>query len=84
MADIIVDGQRVPGKTFFPQHWSREEVISKIYEAYADFNKSGIAPELNAQGKYIIHGYTSEGIKIEMIVTQKGHMKSAYPSFKDL
>ena len=84
MADIIVDGKHIPGKTFFPQHWSREQVIEKIYEAYADFTKSGITPELNPQGKYIIHGYTNEGIKIEMIMTQKGHMKSAYPSFKDL
>ncbi|HJZ22969.1 MAG TPA: EndoU domain-containing protein, partial [Candidatus Babeliales bacterium] len=69
MADIIVGEQSIPGKTFFPQHWSREEVISKLYEAYADFNKSGITPKLNDRGKYVIHGYTSEGIKIEMIIT---------------
>jgi hypothetical protein len=84
MADLIVDGKRIPGKTFFPQQWSREKVISKIYEAYTDFTNSGITPQLNPQGKYIVHGYTNEGIKIEMVITQKGHMKSAYPSFKEL
>jgi hypothetical protein len=83
MADIIVDGQRIPGKTFFPQHWSREEVISKIYEAYENFIKSGVIPELGNDGKYKIRALTNERIKIEMHITQKGHIKSAYPIIKE-
>jgi hypothetical protein len=82
IADLIIDGLRIPDKTFFPANWSREQVVSKIYEAYENFVKSGVTPELNRQGKYIINGYTSEGIKIQMIITRKGHMKTAYPYFK--
>ncbi len=78
MADIIVDGNRIPGKTFFPQHWSREDVIDKIYEAYENFIKSGATP-LEKKGKYIIDGTTKEGIDIRMFITKNGHLKTAYP-----
>ena len=82
MADIIVNEQRIPGKTFFPQHWSREEVIEKIYEAYANFINSGATPELSKNGKYIINSATNEGIEIRMYITKKGQMTTAYPIIK--
>lgn len=79
LVDIILDGSRIPGKTFFPQHWSREKVVSKIYEAYDNFIKSGAIPELNNKGKYVINGYTNEGIEIQMFITKNGQMATAYP-----
>jgi hypothetical protein len=64
--------------TFFPSHWSREQVISKVYEAYNNFVKSGLEAELK-NGKYLIKGFTDEGITIEMYITTSGHIKTAYP-----
>ena len=81
-ADIIVDGKYFEGKTFFPQHWSQEEVISKIYEAYANATKNGAPLKLEKDGKYLVRGLTNEGIRIEMHITQKGVIKTAYPTFK--
>jgi len=66
ITDLVTNGLRVPDKTFFPAHWSRTEVISKIHEAYGNFIKSGVVPKLNNKGKYMIRGFTSEGIEIEM------------------
>jgi hypothetical protein len=65
--------------TFFPAHWSREEVISKIYEAYNNFIKDGAKIMEIKGGKYRFQGFTEEGIKIEMYVTLKGHLVTAYP-----
>lgn len=81
MADILVDGSRVSGKTFFPQSWSREKVIGKIYEAYENFIKSGAIIKKEAGGKYIISGFTNEGIEIEMYITKKAQITTAYPIF---
>jgi len=59
-----------------------KKVIAKIYEAYDSFKINGAITHLEKDGKYKIRGLTKEGIKIEMVITQKGHMKTAYPSFK--
>lgn len=79
IADLVTDGLRIPDKTFFPANWSQREVINKINEAYNSFIKSGIVPELNNKGKYMIRGFTAEGIEIEMCFTISGEMKTAYP-----
>lgn len=63
--------------TFFPAHWSRKQVIDKIYEAY----NNCIKVELR-MGKYLIRGKTNEGVTIEMFITQKGHIVTAYPIFE--
>ena len=80
-ADLIIDGKSFT-KTFFPKNWSRKEVSGKIYEAYGNFIKSGVIPELRNDGKYRIVGLTNEGIAIEMHITQKGLIKTAYPVFE--
>jgi hypothetical protein len=79
IADIIVDGTCIPGKTFFPQDWPRKKVISKIYEAYENFTQSGAIAKNELGGKYIIRGITQEGIEIEMFITKDGQMTTAYP-----
>jgi hypothetical protein len=80
IAELIVDNNvRVPNRTFFPAHWTQEQVTSKIYEAYANFKKSGITPVLNYKGKYTIRGFTKENIEIEMILTTDAEIKTAYP-----
>jgi hypothetical protein len=65
--------------TFFPSHWSREQVMNKIYEAYGNFVKSGSKPILTRDGKYVIKGTIEEGIEIEMRITKNGHICTAYP-----
>lgn len=79
LADIIVDNARVPGKTFFPQNWSREKTISKIHEAYDNFIKNGATAYVEKRGKYVLQGMTEEGIKIEMYITRNGQILTAYP-----
>ena len=77
---ILFDkGNYVKEVTFFPAHWSRREVVEKIHEAYSNFIKTGIIPELSSDGKYIISGLTNEGLEIEMCFTIGGEMKTAYP-----
>jgi hypothetical protein len=79
-ADVIINGITKKSNTFFPQHWTREQVISKILEAYDNFIAEGAkAYELCKDGKYKIEGLISEGIKIRMYVTKSGHITSAYP-----
>lgn len=76
-ANIIIDSIEAK-KTFFPQHWTQQEVADKIYEAYYNFRKSGtIAQEKG--GKYLIDGLTNEGITIRMFITKKGEIVTAYP-----
>ena len=55
-------------------------MIEKIYEAYNNFLKAGLEAELR-QGKYLIKGFTDEGVAIEMYITTSGHIKTAYPIF---
>ena len=71
-------GTYQPNKTFFPQHWTRETLIKKVFEAYDDFVAKGAKAVLD-KGKYRIQGYTAEQIKVEMLITQNGQITSAYP-----
>jgi hypothetical protein len=80
-ANLVVDGAKVP-KSFFPSEWSREKVIQKICEAYNDFIKSNVIPKPRPNGKYLISGYIEEGIKIEIWITKKGKVVTAYPILK--
>lgn len=79
-ATILFKGQKVKeAGTFFPAEWSREKVLEKIYEAYEDFIKSGVKINPERDGKYIVNGLIKEGIEIEMHITQKGKIVTAYP-----
>ncbi len=80
-ADLIIDGLKTP-KTFFPSEWPRDKVIEKIYEAYHNFIKSGVIPKPRPNEKYLISGTIAEGIDIEMWVTKKAKVVTAYPLLK--
>ena len=79
LADIIIDDVCFKGKTFFPKSWTRQEVTTTIYEAYDKFIKSGAEAILEANGKYKIEVLVEEGVKIRMIITENGIIRSAYP-----
>jgi hypothetical protein len=79
-ATVLYEGKKIKDAgTFFPAEWSREKVVKKIYEAYNDFTKSGIKINPERDGKYIVNGFIEEGIEIEMHITQKGRVVTAYP-----
>ena len=78
-ADLILNGIIVPGKTFFPAHWSREKVINSIYEAYTNFMNSGVVPMARPDGKYLIKGFANDGMEIEMFITKNAKVTTAYP-----
>jgi hypothetical protein len=78
-AKLLYKGDFVKEITFFPAQWSRERVISSVYEAYENFLQSGMLVKINPDGKYVVKGFTREGIEIEMFITQKGRVTTAYP-----
>ncbi len=75
-ADKIFNNNFVKNNSFFPPNWTHEEVAEAIFEAYDNADK------LNAvikKGKYILEGFTKQGIKIEMAITKNGKITTAYP-----
>jgi EndoU nuclease-like protein len=79
-ATLLHEGDRAKQiAAFFPSHWPREKVISKIYEAYENFVKSGAKDFVIRDGKYVIRGAIEEGIEIEIRVTLGGKIVTAYP-----
>ena len=67
-------------KTFFPAHWPREKVVSKISEAYEDFLKTEENGAKRINGNYIIAGIIDEGVVIRMhLDAKKALIVNAYP-----
>ncbi len=59
--------------SFFPDSWDQEKVLMEISHAFE--NKA-----LVTGSSYRYTGYTSEKIKIEMII-REGKIETAYPIF---
>ncbi len=79
-AEPMFNGQMLPKKTFFPQSWSREKVISKIFEAYDNFKAGGATNyTITERGTYKFEAYTNEGIKIQFDITANGQINTCYP-----
>ena len=68
-------------KTFFPQNWTRKQVIKKIIEAYKNSVKNKCAPIINSKGYFEVSGRTKEGIKIKIVFNKNGTVITAFPSF---
>jgi len=81
-ARVLNQGDFVKNITFFPAHWTREKVISKIYEAYNNFKEGVDVLELKSDGKYLMRCVTNEGIEIEIFVTKNGLITTVYPTMK--
>lgn len=78
IADVWIGNRCFKDKTFFPANWSQEKIMEKTLEAYKDGLAKEI-PNLTREGKYWLKGFTSEGIEIEMIITQSGDVSTYYP-----
>ncbi len=50
-----------------------------IYAAYDHFIESDTIAKVSQDGTFKIRGLITEGIEIEMILTQKGKLITAYP-----
>lgn len=78
----VEGGKYKKPSTFFPYIWSREIIQQKIIEAYKYARKYKVEPIFQADtGNFLLHGFTSEYIKIEMIINTKGQLITAYPIF---
>jgi hypothetical protein len=82
-AELYWNGYKAKERaSFFPAHWTPDDVVKAILEAYDDFIKKG-AKDIAEQGEcYKIIGNTLAGNSIEMIITKSGKMKTAYPIIK--
>ena len=78
-ANVYHNGTEIKKISFFPSHWSRQEVVGSIMEAYDNFKASGAIAKIGRSGKFEIEAFTNEGIKIAMFITQNGVITSAYP-----
>ncbi|HEK2082877.1 EndoU domain-containing protein, partial [Proteus mirabilis] len=63
-----------PNSTFFPQSWSRQQVMLEIRGAY----KNGTAQE---NGKW--SGVSPSGVKIEGWLDSSGNINTAFPKYID-
>jgi hypothetical protein len=64
-ADVLIDGVLFEGKSYFPSSWSYETNITKIFESLKNLSETSI---LQPNGRWILEGYTQEGIKIQTIL----------------
>lgn len=64
-------------KTLFPAHWSEKKVLKSIYEAGANITESPVFQEWS--GNWAFVGKCSDGVKIEIIVSNSGKLVTAYP-----
>ncbi|HEV2600876.1 MAG TPA: EndoU domain-containing protein [Candidatus Babeliales bacterium] len=78
--DFLVNDTMLARKNFFPSHWTQEEVINRIVEAYENFMQSGQQPFLEKGGKYRINSFTNDGIAIEIYI-RADTITVAYPRF---
>jgi hypothetical protein len=68
---------------FFPQEWSKEQVMQKVYTAYESFLKDGATSfSLGKSGRSYILGKISENIYVEIIMSKSGQVITAYPIFE--
>ncbi|RAT97400.1 polymorphic toxin-type HINT domain-containing protein [Brevibacillus sp. Leaf182] len=66
--------------SFFPKHWSADDVMTAIYEVYVD-----AIPSIKPSGTEFIRkweGRHSSGIKIEMWLDKDGRITTAYPIYE--
>ncbi|MED2131643.1 EndoU domain-containing protein [Brevibacillus porteri] len=66
--------------SFFPKHWSADDVMTAIYEVYVD-----AIPALKSNGTEMIHkwvGRHSSGIKSELWLDKDGRITTAYPIYE--
>lgn len=77
--ELTLKGKWDAPKTFFPQNWTREQVMKKIIEAYKYAkNKSECIFEETAE-KLILKGKTKENIQIKLAFNKRGKLITAFP-----
>jgi hypothetical protein len=65
--------------TFFPSHWSKEQVIEAIIEVYDGFIKNGTKNVIRRKGNICFEGKTLTNHKIHIVCNMNGKILTAYP-----
>lgn len=75
-ANVMIEGvKKGPRSSFFPAHWSPQEVEQAVKEAYLNKTAEKYRPG-------IYQGTTNRGIKVEMRLLKDGSIQSAYPVYE--
>ncbi|MDC0764914.1 polymorphic toxin-type HINT domain-containing protein [Brevibacillus sp. AG] len=72
--------RKTENSTFFPKHWSADDVMTAIFEVYVD-----AIPSLKKNGTEFVQkweGKHSSGIKIELWLDKDGRITTAYPIYE--
>lgn len=74
-ANVMIEGVKKKARsTFFPAHWTPQEVETAIDQAYRSRKP---APRLGA-----FRGPSASGVEIEMNIDPQGQIQTAYPVYK--
>ena len=77
-----VEGSLKKASTFFPHTWSEKKVQEKTIEAYEYAKKHQIEPKFQPNTKkFLLSGFTKEGIEIAMLISSEGCMVVAFPKW---
>lgn len=74
--DVMVGDVLTKNKTFFPAHWTRQEVCAKALEALKNLTD---LPELQNNGNWAFLGETAEGVVVRVVINVAGMIESVYP-----
>lgn len=69
-------------KTFFPQHWTRKEVMEYISKTYADTQFSSYLIIAHEQGYIKLIPSCIKNMKLLVYINKNGTIKSCYPLLK--
>lgn len=73
-ANVMIEGVKKKARSsFFPAHWTTEEVEKAIEEAYQDRSPLAKGP------KHIFRGQCAKGVTIQMELDGRGTIATAYP-----
>lgn len=69
-----------PPKAFFPQHWTRQEVVMCISETYQKCIQQNILPEIKPGGGNLLKAKIGDWIELYFHIDDKvNNIKSVYP-----
>ena len=74
----LPDG-RIKQSTFFPAHWTRDQVMKKIKEALKNAKKYSLKPEEQIDGNFSLISYTNEKIKVKIITSSQNRIITVFP-----
>lgn len=78
-ATVLWNGTIIKTKRFFPKHWTHEQVLESIFEAYHNFLASGESPRMQADGLYHLKSHNNAGMNIALAINKDSCIVTSYP-----